>query len=146
MKALVLFSVDFCEWPLAFLDSLVRLRPELAVSGIVVIDRSIHDYVARQSAHPIEPLHSVVDLEREWLAATPQPGRLACYEEILGRDAVAQIGISHRELSAGWVTGAVTPSTPLMLPTTSSTTCGGGWITMTMRACRALHAMRRNSR
>jgi len=62
---------------------------------------------------PVKPLHCLSNLEEGWLQ-TPDPERkLAHFEKLLGAEALAQIAISDRELSAGWIHGGTQPLTPL---------------------------------
>lgn len=111
MRVLAVFNVDFCEWPLGFLDAIEARGTALRISAVVIIDRTVRDHLRRR-APQIQPLHCVSDLEQEWVdARSHRP--LADYEARIGREAVAHIAIADRELSAGWVSGGLFPGTPL---------------------------------
>lgn len=113
MRVLAVLSVDFCEWPLGFLEALASNGSALDVTGVVIIDRTVREHVrGRRGAIAVDPLHCVTDLEAGWSESRGLPS-LEEYERVLGRDVVAHIGIADRELSSGWVSGGVFPRSPL---------------------------------
>jgi hypothetical protein len=107
MKVFIEFNHVFLEWPLGIATELKARIPEACVGGIAWLRDGVHERVASYSNPPISPLDSLDELERQWLA-TPWDGkRLGEYEAMLGPGVTKRIIISDRNISDGFITGAL---------------------------------------
>ncbi|MGE0483662.1 MAG: hypothetical protein AB7Q81_05955 [Gammaproteobacteria bacterium] len=113
MRVLVVCNVDFVEWPLAFLEALGESGASIELTGLVLIDHSVHEHLTRRRGSlSFAAIHCLTEREREWMArAGPADG--AALEARFGREIVRHAAIADRELSAGWVSGGVFPTSPL---------------------------------
>jgi Capsule polysaccharide biosynthesis protein len=115
MKALFLFNVDYVAWPLAIHQALERRIPGLKAAGIVVLDHTTHDLIAREAGAKIAPLFDLSALEKEWINHLDLGHSLDHYKKLLGDEAFSRIALADRELSNSLISGAITPKTPLAL-------------------------------
>jgi hypothetical protein len=107
MKVFIEFNHVFLEWPLGIATELKARMPEARIGGIAWLRDGVYARVASYSNPAISPLDSLDELERQWLA-TPWDGkRLEEYEAMLGPGVTKRIIISDRNISEGFITGAI---------------------------------------
>lgn len=116
MRALLLFNADFAVWPVHILAALNRRVGGLSADGVVVVDKSVSDWIRQQTTFPLRAVHCLSDLEPQWLdGETHDTAENAA--PALDPGELDLIAVADRELTDAWRRGAVTALSPLRLKT-----------------------------
>ncbi|MGO9571516.1 MAG: hypothetical protein ACLP5H_28670 [Desulfomonilaceae bacterium] len=107
MRIFIEFNHVFIEWPLGIASEMKARIPEACIGGIAWRRNGVLDRVAGHSNPQISPLDSLDELERKWLATPWDEKRLAEFEAMLGPGATKRIVTSDRNISGGFITGAI---------------------------------------
>lgn len=113
MRAFVLFTSEYLEWPLAICRALQAADPGIRILGLAAGPENMAIRLANDEMVAAGALDHLDALERCWISSPARPDARATYTAMLGDDIFQRLTIADSHLGRGFISGGKTPQSPL---------------------------------